>query len=176
MSAALTISENTGVTDFDVDPRNQDVMYAAAYQRRRHTSTIVAGGPESAIYKTTDAGAHWTKLTEGIPTVDKGRIALAVSPLFAIVLLAEIVHALASCVLGPAIAAITLGLTPDREVGFRDRARWRREVTSLRHHPPTRLVPARATPVRRHPNRSRDVAAQFQCRQAGCKRGGRPAG
>jgi hypothetical protein len=78
--ASLTISENTGVTDFDVDPRNPDVMYAAAYQRRRNTSVIVAGGPDSAIYKTTDAGAHWTKLTEGIPTVDKGRIALAVSP------------------------------------------------------------------------------------------------
>jgi photosystem II stability/assembly factor-like uncharacterized protein len=76
----LTISENTGVTDFDIDSRNPDIMYAAAYQRRRHTSIIIAGGPESAIYKTTDAGAHWTKLTEGIPTVDKGRIALAVSP------------------------------------------------------------------------------------------------
>src|SRR5689334_4691898 len=78
--ASLTVSENTGITVFDVDPRNPDIMYAAAYQRRRHTSIIVAGGPESAIYKTTDAGAHWTKLTEGIPTVDKGRIALAVSP------------------------------------------------------------------------------------------------
>jgi len=78
--AMLTIGENTGVTDFDVDPRNPDIMYAAAYQRRRHTSIIIAGGPESALYKTTDAGAHWTKLTEGIPTVDKGRIALAVSP------------------------------------------------------------------------------------------------
>ncbi len=55
-------------------------MYAASYQRRRNTSIIVAGGPESHIYKTTDAGAHWTKLTEGLPTVDTGRIALAVSP------------------------------------------------------------------------------------------------
>ena len=71
---------DTGVTDFDVDPRNPDVMYAASYQRRRTTSIIIAGGPDSAIYKTTDAGAHWTKLTEGIPTVDMGRIALAVSP------------------------------------------------------------------------------------------------
>ena len=78
--ASLTISADTGVTDFDVDPRNPDIMYAAAYQRRRTTSIIIAGGPESAIYKTTDAGAHWVKLTEGIPTVDKGRIALAVSP------------------------------------------------------------------------------------------------
>jgi photosystem II stability/assembly factor-like uncharacterized protein len=76
----LQISENTGITDFDIDPRNPDIMYAAAYQRRRNTSVMVAGGPDSAIFKTTDAGAHWRKLTEGIPAVDKGRIALAVSP------------------------------------------------------------------------------------------------
>jgi len=76
----LAVSENTGATDLDYDPRNPDVMYAASYQRRRNTSIIIAGGPESHIYKTTDAGAHWTKLTEGLPTVDTGRIALAVSP------------------------------------------------------------------------------------------------
>jgi photosystem II stability/assembly factor-like uncharacterized protein len=76
----LQITENTGVTDLAVDPRNPDVMYAAAYQRRRNTSIIVAGGPDSAIFKTTDGGVHWTKLTEGIPDVDKGRIALAISP------------------------------------------------------------------------------------------------
>lgn len=78
--AILEISPDTGVTDIDIDPRNPDVIYAASYQRRRNTSVIVAGGPESNIFKTTDAGAHWTKLTEGIPTVDKGRIAIAVSP------------------------------------------------------------------------------------------------
>jgi photosystem II stability/assembly factor-like uncharacterized protein len=78
--AVLTVSENTGATDLDFDPRNPDVMYAATYQRRRNVSVIVAGGPESAIYKTTDAGAHWTKLQEGLPTADMGRIALAVSP------------------------------------------------------------------------------------------------
>ena len=77
--ALLTVSENTGATDLDFDPRNPDVMYAATYQRRRNTSVIIAGGPESAIYKTTDAGAHWNKLTAGLPTADTGRIALAVS-------------------------------------------------------------------------------------------------
>ena len=76
----LQIGENTGVTDVAADPRNFDVLYAAAYQRRRHTSVIVAGGPESAIYKSNDGGKTWNKLTAGIPTVDKGRIALAVSP------------------------------------------------------------------------------------------------
>lgn len=76
----LQIGENTGVTDIVLDPRNPDVIYAASYQRRRNTGLLVAGGPESAIYKSTDGGAKWTKLTNGLPPVDIGRIALAVSP------------------------------------------------------------------------------------------------
>jgi photosystem II stability/assembly factor-like uncharacterized protein len=76
----LQISQDTGITDLAVDPRNPDVMYAASYQRRRHTSLIVAGGPEAGIFKTTDGGVKWTRLTDGIPAVDLGRIALAISP------------------------------------------------------------------------------------------------
>jgi photosystem II stability/assembly factor-like uncharacterized protein len=76
----LTISENTGVTDIVMDPRNPDVLYAASYQRRRHVWTLIDGGPESAIYKSTDAGATWNKVRSGLPTVDMGRIGLAVSP------------------------------------------------------------------------------------------------
>jgi photosystem II stability/assembly factor-like uncharacterized protein len=41
---------------------------------------LIDGGPESAIYKSTDAGATWNKLKSGLPTVDMGRIGLAVSP------------------------------------------------------------------------------------------------
>ena len=76
----LTISENTGVADVALDPSNPDIVYAAAYQRRRHVFTMIDGGPESAIYKSTDAGATWNKITSGLPTVDLGRIGLAVSP------------------------------------------------------------------------------------------------
>ncbi len=78
--AVLTISENTGVVDVQVDPSNPDIVYAAAYQRRRHVFTLIDGGPESAIYKSTDAGATWNKLKSGLPSVDMGRIGLAVSP------------------------------------------------------------------------------------------------
>lgn len=78
--AVLTISENTGVTDVAMDPRDPRVLYAASYQRRRHVWGIVDGGPESAIYKSTDAGATWRKIVEGLPKVDLGRIGLAVSP------------------------------------------------------------------------------------------------
>jgi photosystem II stability/assembly factor-like uncharacterized protein len=78
--AALTISENTGVVDVALDPANPDILYAAAYQRRRHVFTLIDGGPESAIYKSTDGGATWNKLKNGLPSVDMGRIGLAVSP------------------------------------------------------------------------------------------------
>ena len=76
----LSISENTGVTDVAFDPRNPDVVYAAAYQRRRHVWTLIDGGPESGIYRSTDAGASWRKINKGLPDGDKGRIGLAVSP------------------------------------------------------------------------------------------------
>jgi len=76
----LEISENTGVSDIAFDPRNPDVLYAVAYQRRRHVWTLIDGGPESAIYKSVDAGATWKKLTEGMPKGDIGRIGIAVSP------------------------------------------------------------------------------------------------
>ena len=78
--AVLTISKNTGVNEVIMDPRNPDVLYASSYQRRRHTWTLIDGGPESAIYKSTDAGVTWEKLKNGIPNVDKGRIGLAISP------------------------------------------------------------------------------------------------
>jgi photosystem II stability/assembly factor-like uncharacterized protein len=78
--AVLTISENTGAVDVQLDPSNPDIVYAAAYQRRRHVYTLIDGGPESAIYKSTDAGATWNKLKSGLPSVDMGRIGLAVSP------------------------------------------------------------------------------------------------
>lgn len=79
--AVLSISPRTGVTDVVLDPRNPDVVYAAAYERQRHVWTLVDGGPESAIYKSTDGGKSWRKLTNGLPeNVDLGRIGLAVAP------------------------------------------------------------------------------------------------
>ena len=78
--AVLTITENTGVNDVVMDPSNPDVLYASAYQRRRHVFTLIDGGPESAIYKSIDAGETWNKVTSGLPSVDMGRIGLAISP------------------------------------------------------------------------------------------------
>ncbi|NKB89437.1 MAG: glycosyl hydrolase [Acidobacteria bacterium] len=76
----LHVSDDTGITDVVFAPRNPEVLYAAAYQRRRHVGQTIAGGPEAGIFKSTDAGATWERLTEGLPTVDMGRIALATDP------------------------------------------------------------------------------------------------
>ena len=76
----LKISEHTGVTDVVIDPQNPETLYAASYQRRRHMWTLINGGPESAIYKSTDAGATWNRVRAGLPPGDLGRIGLAISP------------------------------------------------------------------------------------------------
>jgi photosystem II stability/assembly factor-like uncharacterized protein len=76
----LNISEHTGVTDVAIDPQDSNTVYAASYQRRRHMWTLIDGGPESALYKSTDAGASWNKLRAGLPTVELGRIGIAISP------------------------------------------------------------------------------------------------
>lgn len=76
----LDVSEHTGFNEIHMDPRNPKVLYATSHQRRRHVWTYLSGGPESDIYKSTDGGENWNKLSSGIPSGDKGRIALAISP------------------------------------------------------------------------------------------------
>ena len=76
----LHISDDTGVNEVHMDPRDSRVLYASAYQRRRRVWTLINGGPESAIYKSTDAGQTWRKQKYGLPEVDMGRIGLDISP------------------------------------------------------------------------------------------------
>jgi photosystem II stability/assembly factor-like uncharacterized protein len=74
------VDENTGFTDLAIDPANSNILYAASYQRRRSGCCFNGGGPGSALWKTTDAGKTWTKLTgNGLPSGTYGRIALDVS-------------------------------------------------------------------------------------------------
>jgi photosystem II stability/assembly factor-like uncharacterized protein len=76
----LEISENTGVNNVVIDPCNPDVMYATSEQRRRHHFTKIGGGPESAVYKSTDAGENWRKIMKGLPSVHLGGMGIDVSP------------------------------------------------------------------------------------------------
>ncbi len=70
------IDENTGFIDLAMDPESPDTLYAAAYQRRRRAYGFNGGGPSGGLYKTTDGGASWKKLTEGLPSGDMGRIGI----------------------------------------------------------------------------------------------------
>ncbi len=76
----LEISENTGVNNIVMDPRNPDVLYATSEQRRRRAFTKIGGGPESAVYKSVDAGKTWEKIMKGLPGVDLGGMGIAISP------------------------------------------------------------------------------------------------
>jgi photosystem II stability/assembly factor-like uncharacterized protein len=75
-STALFIDGDTGATDLVMDPSNNKVLYAATYQRRRSAWGFNGGGPGSGLYKSEDAGRTWSKLTNGIPTGDLGRIGI----------------------------------------------------------------------------------------------------
>ena len=76
----LGVDDYTGVNDVQMDPRNPDILIATTWQRMRRVYAFVAGGPGSGVWRSTDAGKTWTKSQSGFPSVDLGRIGLAISP------------------------------------------------------------------------------------------------
>ncbi len=79
----LNVDAETGAVDVAMDPSDPNTLYAAMYQRQRRPWGFHGGGPGSALYKSTDAGATWTKLTNagldnGLPTGDIGRIGISI--------------------------------------------------------------------------------------------------
>ena len=75
----LFINTSTGGADIDIDPENPEVMYAGMWDFRRQPWTFRSGGPGSGLYKTTDGGMTWNKLTSGLPEGELGRISVSVS-------------------------------------------------------------------------------------------------
>lgn len=77
----LFINENTGIIDISASPTNSNILYAASWERGRKAWDFDGDGENSAIYKSSDAGATWIKLTDeksGFPTGSGiGRIGLA---------------------------------------------------------------------------------------------------
>lgn len=74
----LYVDENTGVVDVALDPSQPNTLYAATYQRRRRAFGFDGGGPGSGLHKSTDGGATWTRLTNGLPEGDYGRIGISI--------------------------------------------------------------------------------------------------
>ena len=74
------VDENTGFTDIAIDPANPSTLFAASYQRRRSGCCYNGGGPGSALWKTSDGGKTWSRLSgNGLPQGTYGRIAIDVS-------------------------------------------------------------------------------------------------
>jgi len=78
-SAVLQLGDSVGAADLVLDPANPDVAYASMYMRLRTPWSFTSGGPVGGIYKTTDGGKSWTKLSTGLPA-QTGRIGLDIYP------------------------------------------------------------------------------------------------
>ncbi len=76
----IKVDEYTGCSDVVMDPKNPDILLAATHQRQRSYFGIIHGGPGSALWRTIDAGKTWTKVNNGIPSGDLGRIGLNYAP------------------------------------------------------------------------------------------------
>lgn len=72
---ALALDARTGCVDLLLDPANPEVVFAAAYARRRTPWSYESGGPLGGIYRSSDGGATWAKLGGGLPS-SVGRIGL----------------------------------------------------------------------------------------------------
>ena len=78
-SRTLFVDDETGATDIAIDGSDPSTLYAATYQRRRSAYGFDGGGPGSALWKSTDAGTTWLKVTgHGLPTGEYGRIGIAI--------------------------------------------------------------------------------------------------
>jgi photosystem II stability/assembly factor-like uncharacterized protein len=75
----LYVDENTGFADLAIDPSDSLTLFAAAYEYRRLPYHYTSGGPGSGLYKSTDGGQTWKKLTKDLPEGIMGRIGIDVS-------------------------------------------------------------------------------------------------
>jgi photosystem II stability/assembly factor-like uncharacterized protein len=76
----LYVNDTTGVSDLALDAGNSKVIFAGMWEFRRYPWTLVDGGRNGGLYRSTDGGETWQKLTKGLPEPPLGRIAVAVAP------------------------------------------------------------------------------------------------
>lgn len=75
----LYLNDSTGASDVVMDPRNPRILFAAMWRAERKPWTMISGSSEGGIWRSTDAGDTWQKLSGGLPTGVVGKIGLTVS-------------------------------------------------------------------------------------------------
>jgi len=75
----LFVDDNTGCSELSMDAKNPRILYAAMWDHRRLPWEVRSGGPGSGLYKSTDEGRTWAKLSKGLPK-EMGKMSIAVSP------------------------------------------------------------------------------------------------
>ena len=73
-----SVNQDVGFVDVAIDPKNPDIVFAASYERRRRAWTFDGTGPGSAVWRSLDGGKSFSKLTDGLPSGELGRIGLAI--------------------------------------------------------------------------------------------------
>lgn len=76
----LFLDDSTGAVDLALNPRNPRVLYAGMWRAERKPWTLISGGPDGGVYKSTDGGDTWNKLAGGLPAGMVGKVGVTVSP------------------------------------------------------------------------------------------------
>jgi photosystem II stability/assembly factor-like uncharacterized protein len=79
LTSGLPNDGKTGAIEAIMHPTDPEILYVAFWERLRQPFRMDSGGPNGGIFKTTDGGLSWTKLTRGLPVGDSGKIGLAIS-------------------------------------------------------------------------------------------------
>ncbi len=75
----LFLNDSTGAVSLAMNPLNPRIIYAGMWRAERKPWTLISGGPEGGVYKTTDGGDGWTKLSGGLPEGMVGKVTVSVS-------------------------------------------------------------------------------------------------
>jgi photosystem II stability/assembly factor-like uncharacterized protein len=92
LAGGLPNDNKTGASDMVMDPTNPNVLYVGMWERIRRPYNFESGGVNGGIFKTTNGGETWTKLTNGMPTGPTGKIGLAIYRKDPRILMASVEH------------------------------------------------------------------------------------
>lgn len=75
---SLFIADQAGIIDLVMDPVNTQTLYATSWDRIRSGTESVVSGPNAGIWKTTNGGDTWNKLSGGLPNQPMSRVSIAI--------------------------------------------------------------------------------------------------